>query len=141
MKYILILLSLLVSTQYSYSQKAISNETLADQFMTEIKFKSTVESNLKMLVNYYFIEYDNVTKEQWEKVAKVVDVNDYVLKVRQIYVTNFSSQELVKLRTLYKAKKFEEFKLLVGKVDTQINDLANEFGDSTKVKFDALIKK
>ncbi|WP_303315357.1 hypothetical protein Q4Q34_15435 [Flavivirga abyssicola] len=125
---ILIITFLFTSINISGQQKRGSK---IDELIEITDLDNTISTFVNSILDKHKEANTSISDHCWEKVKSEIDYEPLLDKIRGVYKTNFTEEELTGLFNLYKSGNINEYERQINKIDNQLYIVGNEFGKNT----------
>ena len=109
-----------------------NDEQLKTQKIEELFKITKVDQTIPYLVNTIITKlkskYPNVSDNEWNKIRNSINYKEFIEKSKNIYMSNYSLNEIEELIRLYSSKSIEAYKEKTKKVEAKLYELGNSFG-------------
>ena len=84
--------------------------------------------------------YKEIPEEYWIGIKKDINTIFFINDLKEVYKVNFTNEELRKLNNVLELGQQEVYREEVKKIDNQINELSNKFGQYVFITISKKIK-
>lgn len=133
MKNFILGIIIVLSTTMVYGQSESKSEAI-DVLLNEIQVKEVSEQMMLGLIKSFLKKKPNAPKSLELEINKLLDYDDYVLKIKDAYTKTYTKAEIVELTRLHQSGNKELYKQKSEAVAKVMYEIGSTFGrESVKI--------
>lgn len=133
------ILTLLINSTLLFSQS--KKDAMVNQLLEVIETKKETEGMMGGIIRQFIKKKPNVPQEIEQEIQNSLKYEAYYQKVREVYVNNYTEEELEELSSLFQQGKKEMYKAKTEKIKGLLYQIGKEFGkESVQIINDRLSK-
>ena len=117
---------ILMSTQAQNNQN--SKEALVNDLFKVTQIQKMVPAMINAIINKYKTKVTNIPDAKWNEMANAINYSDFMSKSKAVYVQNYTEEEIEELIKLYTPETMTTYKTKNKRVEQQLYQLGNAFG-------------
>ena len=121
-------------TKSMHAQSSADDKNeLANKLMQVTQADQTAPTLIGIIINDFKKKAYTIPDWYWEEIRNEIPFGNFNHKVKQVYLKNYTNAELASLIKLYKPETMDAYKDKSKKVDKQLYQLGNEFGQEVVI--------